>query len=311
MNEPYVYIGIDVAKASLEMSPFGKGKSSIENTKKGIASLLRRVNNATTPIMLCCEATGGYEQLLITMALEAEVPIALLHAKAVRDFAKSKGILAKTDRIDALVIRSFAEQNEPRGLEPSPQWQAELKGLVDRRERLLLMKNAEGNRLDPMPHKDIVKSITRVQKYVVKEIQVIETAIEKLIQSAPELLNSVRRLKQVKSIGNNTAQTLIAHMPELGKLGDKQIVALAGLAPYNQDSGAFKGVRRIQGGRAEVRRVLYMAALVAIRYNPILTNFYNRLKERGKPSKVAITAVMRKLIILANRIMKDPNFIPA
>ena len=276
-----------------------------------MASLLRRIKKVTAPIMLCCEATGGYEKLLISMALEAEVPVALLHAKAVRDFAKSKGILAKTDRIDALVIRSFAEQNQPKAIEPSPQWQADLKGLVDRREKLLLMKNAEGNRLDPLPHKEVVKSITRMQKQLNKEIQVIEASIEQLIQSAPELLESVRRLKQVKSIGDNTAQTLLAHMPELGQLGDKQVVALAGLAPYNQDSGAFRGVRRIQGGRAEVRRVLYMAALVAIRYNPILTSFYNRLKERGKPSKVAITAVMRKLIILANRIMKDPTYIPA
>jgi len=310
MNEPCVYIGIDVAKATLEVSPFDKGKSSIDNTKKALASLLRRASKLNTPIMLCCEATGGYEKLLITMALEAQIPIALLHAKAVRDFAKSKGILAKTDRIDALVIRAFAEQNKPRAIEPSPQWQADLKGLVDRRERLLLMKNAESNRLDPLPSKVLVKSITRIQKQLAKEIQVIETAIEELIQSAPELLESVRRLKQVKSIGNNTAQTLIAHLPELGQLSDKQVVALAGLAPYNQDSGAFRGVRRIQGGRAEVRRVLYMAALVAIRYNPILMTFYNRLKERGKPSKVALTAVMRKLVVLANRIMKDPNFIP-
>lgn len=311
MSESYVYIGIDVAKATLEVSPFGKGKTSIYNTRSGISSLFRRIRNAKEPIMLCCEATGGYEKLIIAMALEAKIPIALLHAKAVRDFAKSKGILAKTDRIDALIIRSFAEQNLPRKLDPSPKWQAELKSLIDRREGLILMQNAERNRLDPKPHKAIIQSIARIQKQLAKEIKYIEQALEKLIQSAPELLYSLKRLQQVKSIGTNTSQTLIATMPELGKVGDKQIVALAGLAPYSQDSGAFKGVRRIQGGRSQVRRVLYMAALVAIRHNPILMTFYNRLKERGKPSKVALTAVMRKLIILANRIMKDPDFIPA
>lgn len=311
MANTYVYIGIDVAKASLELSPFGRGKTSIENNRSSIAAFLRRVQRAQKPVMLCCEATGGYERLLIQMALDKEIPIALLNAKAVRDYAKSKGILAKTDQIDARVIQGFAEQNQPSRLEPTPQWQQELKALVDRRERLLLMENAEANRLDPMPNKLIVQSVRRMQKSLAKEIGAIEKAIEALIQSSAELQHSVKRLKQVKSIGDNTAQTLLAHMPELGKLSDKQVVALAGLAPYNQDSGAFKGARRIQGGRAEVRRVLYMAALVAIRYNPILTAFYNQLKERGKASKVALTAVMRKLIILANRIMSDPDFIPA
>jgi len=310
LNE-YVYIGIDVAKATLELSPFGKGKTSIENTRAGIASLLRRAQKADTPVMLCCEATGGYEKLLIRMALEQDVPIALLNAKAVRDFAKSKGILAKTDRIDALVIKGFAQQNSPRLIESPTQWQEELKALVSRREALILMREAERNRLDPIPEKSVVKSIRRLQKHLDKEVKSIEEAVEELIANHPALKKIMKRLQQVKSIGPKTAQTLIAVLPELGKATDKQIVALAGLAPYTNESGTYRGLRRIQGGRAQARRVLYMAALVAIVHNPILKEFYWRLKERGKPSKVALTAVMRKLVVLANRIMSDPDFIPA
>jgi len=310
LNE-YVYIGIDVAKATLELSPFGKGKTSIENTRASIASLLRRVQKANTPVMLCCEATGGYEKLLIRMALEQDIPMALLNAKAVRDFAKSKGILAKTDRIDALVIKGFAEQNTPIRLESPPQWRDELKALVTRRETLISMREAERNRLDPKPEKVIVKSIGRMEKQLDKEVKCMEEAVSELITSHPALKAIMQRLQQVKSIGPNTAQTLIAVLPELGKVTDKQIVALAGLAPYNDDSGAHRGIRRIQGGRVQARRVLYMAALVASVHNPILRAFYWRLKERGKPSKVALTAVMRKLVILANRIASDPDFIPA
>ena len=311
MSDLPVYIGIDIAKLTLELSPFDKGASSVKNDKKGVAALLRRVKRLAQPAILCCEATGGYERTLISLALAEEVPVTLVNPKRVRDYAKSKGLLAKTDRLDASIIAEFAHQYRLEPMSVPPAWRTCFQALIVRREALVAMRAAEMNRRDPEPSPETKKSIQRTIRFLDRELERIEKEIDQVVERHPELQVAIRRLEQVKSIGPVTAKTLLAAMPELGTLSDKQVTSLAGLAPFNADSGTFKGYRRIQGGRAQVRRVLYMAAIVAIRYNPVLKDFYQRLKENGKLSKVALTAVMRKLLILANRIMADPNFSPA
>jgi len=311
MSDQVVHIGIDVAKADLEISPFGKLNKSVTNTHSGIRTLLRRVQEIKVPVMLCCEATGGYEKLLITMAMETGVPVALVNPKRVRDFARSKGILAKTDKIDAAVIADFAMQNHPSPLSKSPIWLAELQALVGRRVALITMRNSETNRLDPDPGKMVKSSVARIVKVMNKEVENIEKQIKELVETNTPLREASRKLQRVQAIGQVTAHTLLASVPELGSLNDKEITALVGLAPFNQDSGLMRGQRKIKGGRPQARKALYMAAVVAAHHNPVLKAFYQRLKLNGKPSKIALTAVMRKLLILANRIMSDPEFVPS
>lgn len=311
MSTHIVYVGIDVSKAELEVFAEGQSLKSSPNSSRGIQSLLHQVQHLGTPVLLCCEATGGYEKLLITMALDKQVPIALVNPKRVRDFARSKGILAKTDQIDAAVIADFAAQNQPVPLAKTPSWLQELRNLTDRREALLVMRNAETNRLDPDPGPIVKKSIQHMVAVVNREIGMIDEKIHALVEANTPLREASRRLQRVKAIGPTTAHTLLASVPELGTLNDKQITALVGLAPFNRDSGQMRGQRKISGGRPQARRALYMAAVVAAHHNPVLKVFYQRLKSAGKPSKIALTAVMRKLLVLANRIMADPHFMPA
>lgn len=311
MADHIVYIGVDVAKEHLELAPFDKGPTSILNNTADIRKLFKRIDRLGLPVMICCEATGGYEKRLITLALAEGIPIALINARHARHYANSKGLLAKTDKIDAQMIADFARQNQPRPLQAPAEWTDSLRSLVQRRTTLINMRKDETNRLDPIPDPSIRRSIKKIIRVLEREIASIEQRICLLIDEHVELKQAYERLQQVVSIGPVCAQTLLANLPELGKLSDRQVTALAGLAPFNNDSGKLKGRRSIRGGRQEVRAVLYMASLSAITHNPILKAFYRRLRDNGKPAKVALTAVMRKLLILANRIMADPNFCPA
>jgi len=303
------YIGIDIAKKDLEVSPFDKKAKSVPNTVKGVQSLITRLQKKGNTI-ICCEATGGYEQLLIAECLAAEQPIALVNARQVRDFAKSKGILVKTDKIDAAVLSAFGEQNKPASLTPKPLWLKRLASLLNRRDDLVNMVKQEKCRLDPLPPKEIESMINRHIKSLNKMMEQIEKAIDELMQSEELFKYKFERLNVVKSIGRQSALYLIGFMPELGHITDNQAAALAGLAPFCNDSGKMRGRRSVRGGRSQLRRVLYMAAVNAKTYNPILREFYNRLISKGKPAKVALTAVMRKLVILANKIFTNPEFKP-
>lgn len=311
MSEKVVYIGIDVAKRELEISFAGKPQAPVPNTRAGIRAFIKKIKGVKQPVVLCCEATGGYEKMLINMALAEQVSVALLNPKRVRDFARSKGILAKTDKIDAAVIAAFAQQNPPVHLREEPGWRPVLQALVARRATLIDIRKSETNRLDPAPEAAIKKSIGKILTVLNREIETIEKQIDLLIKTHAALRQATQRLQAVSAIGKVTAQSLLASVPELGKISDKQVTALVGLAPFNQDSGLMRGQRRIRGGRSQARKALYMAAIVAIRHNTILKPFYQRLKQNGKPSKVALTAVMRKLLTLANRIMADSEFVPA
>ena len=311
MNDQPVYIGIDVAKDSLQPSPFDQQTESIPNTLKQINRLFERVRALDRPVLLCCEATGGYEKKLVSMALAEEIPIALINAKRVRDFARSKGILAKTDRIDAKVICEFARQNKPQPLRAKATWAEPLRDLVQRRKTLVEDRKDEKNRLEHPADRKVVRSIKAHIRFLDRQIAAIEKDLAELINEHPELHRSYERLQLVKGLGANCAQVLLATVPELGSLSSSQVAALVGVAPFNQDSGYMRGKRTIRGGRNQARHVLYMAALTAITHNQQLRPFYQRLRANGKPAKVALTAVMRKLAILANRIIADPDFTPA
>lgn len=311
MNKYEVYIGVDVSKETLELSCFDKKPRTVPNTTAGIRRLIKRIEPLDGPVLVCCEATGGYEKLLATALLTAGIPIAVVNAKRARDFGKSKGILAKTDPIDAELLASFARVHQPRTLGVRPAWLPILQAFLGRREEILAMIKQEKSRLDPLPDKSVAKLIRKHIKQMELQLHEIEQQIETLCSESAELKHSVKRITQVKGMGELSALALLGFVPELGSISDKQASALVGVAPFNRDSGKFRGQRHTTGGRQKVRRILYMAALSAKRYNPILREFYNSLIARGKPFKVAIVAVMRKLVCLANQIMTDAAFQPA
>jgi transposase len=311
MNEYEIYIGVDVAKQTLELSHFDHKTRSIPNTKAGIQRLIKRVKALGKSVMVCCEATGGYEKLLASELFDAGVPIAVANAKRVRDFGKSKGLLAKTDPIDAELLAHFASVLHPRVQQPTPSWQPELQALMTRREELLRMLKQEKSRLDPLPRASIAKLIRRHIKQMELQLKLVDRQMKELCGDSADLKTAVERITEVKGLGEVSAFALLGFVPELGSVTDKEASALVGVAPFNRDSGKFRGRRHITGGRPRVRRILYMAAVSARTSNPILRDFYNHLIDQGKPAKVALVAVMRKLVCLANQIIADPEFQPA
>ena len=312
MTHPRVYLGIDVAKKTLETTRFDRARSTeVPNTKPGVAKLVQRIKKLPGPVMVCCEATGGHELLLVQACMEAEIPVVRLSPSKVRYFARSKGILAKTDAIDAQVIGDYCALHHPEPLKVFNPAQKQLRGLVKRRADLVQICNDERKRLNPHPGKEASESIERCLKFYRKEIERLEQQINELLAHESELAELDDRFLAIRSVGPVLASSLLAFMPELGQISGKECAALAGVAPFNQDSGQYKGQRRIQGGRKEIRGPLYMAALVATTHNPILKDFYQGLIKKGKPAKVALTAVMRKLLILLNTIAANPDFKPA
>ena len=260
------------------------------------------------PAWVICEPSGGYERDLLEALWAAGIVVSLVNAARIRAFARAQGLLAKTDEIDAAVLREFGELLKPVALEaPAPE-RKKLAALVQRREQLLVMFSTEEQRLVQTRDPAVRKLGARLIKQLQTQVEQLEEMIEKQINDDATLKQQSERLQQVVSIGKVTASTLLAEMPELGKLSRNEAGALAGVAPYNRDSGVLRGRRTIRGGRVQVRRVLYMAALVAARFNPILKAFYQRLVAAGKPKKVALTAVMRKLVILLNHLIKHPEF---
>ena len=249
-----------------------------------------------------------YERDLLEALWAAGVTVSLVNAARIRAFARAQGLLAKTDEIDASVLREFGELLRPKALEvPSPQRQR-LAALVQRREQLVTILATEEQRLAQSREAVVRKLGENLLKELQQQVEQIDKLIEAQIDDDDTLKGQSERLQQVKGIGQVTASTLLAELPELGKLSRNEAGALAGVAPYNRDSGTLRGRRTIRGGRVQVRRVLYMAALVATRFNPILKSFYQRLVAAGKPKKLALTAVMRKLVVRLNHLLKNPEF---
>lgn len=299
-----IYIGIDISKLHLDLC-HRQQASQIPNTEKAIRRWLKSLPPSA---VLVCESSGGYESLLIILAHAAQRPIARLNARQVRDFAKAKGRLAKTDKIDAQILVDFAEtfHPEPLGL-PDP-LQQELAALVKHRVHLLTQITQNNNLAETLADKKLLTLVAKTVAFLRKQVDQLETLMADKIFQSPKLAAKAERLQQVQGIGSLSATALIALMPELGSLSDTQAAALAGVAPFNRDSGQYRGQRHIAGGRSQVRSVLYMAALVASRHNPVLKPLYLRLLANGKAKKLALTVLMRKLIILANRLLKNPNF---
>jgi len=306
-----IHIGVDVCKTRLDTNlPDGKS-AQFPNTADGIRHLLKRAKSLETPqcrVMLCCEATGGYERRLLEAAFAAGVAVVRANPDRVRHHAIGAGVLAKTDRIDAAQIASFVRTHNPAPWKPPAEWAARLRQLCDRRSQLIESLTRENNRIAHVADKAVAADVKAHVVFLEKHIAKMDALITRLREEAPELRERAARLEQIQGIGAVTAVCLLANMPELAECSAKAACAMAGLAPFANDSGAKRGVRRCRGGRASVRNALYMAALCASRFNPVLAAFYRGLIARGKPPKLAITAVMRKLLCLANRMLTDNAF---
>jgi transposase len=301
-----VYAGLDIAKASLQLHLQGKSYD-LENSPKGYARLIKLLA-AVPGAQVVCEATGGYERAVVAALHKASTPVSVINPTRVRQFARAAGKLAKTDPIDAAVLAAFGKAFDPDLTPPRTSTEIELAELVARREQLIHTRVSENQRADTCTIPKLRKSFIRCVAQIEKEIGKIEALIQALVKEQPVLDEKVERLDDITGVGRLTAVMVLATLPELGQLNRRQVAALAGLCPYNRDSGKWAGKRCVSGGRADVRRALYMAALSASRSNHILKAFYNRLVEAGKPAKVALTAVMRKLIILMNQLLKNPDF---
>jgi transposase len=265
----------------------------------------RGSSNCQGVCFIVLEATGGLEQRLAGELIDAGHHVAIVNPRQVRDFARGTGKIAKTDRIDALVLARFAQQVQPRLTEKASEKQLELAALVTRRRQLQALAVAETNRRETARTADARKSIDKHLLWLRKEVARIDAAIARLIASDETWRGQVERLKSVPGVGPATSATLVAELPELGRLNRREISALAGLAPYNHDSGRLRGKRSIWGGRLSVRSALYMAALTARRCNPIIRAFALRLEQAGKPFKVILTACMRKLLTILNVLIKN------
>jgi transposase len=302
--ETKVFVGVDVSKDSLDVA-IGPGKEIITftNDQKGVDALIKKLSRIG-PELIVLESTGGYERLATSSLVEAKLPVVIVNPRQVRDFAKSAGILAKTDAIDARVIARFAEAVKPDVRPLKDQATSDLTALVIRRRQIVEMIVAENNRLK-LANKRNEKDIKDHIRWLEKRIDKIESDIGKMIKNSPIWRCKDNILRSVPGIGPTTSAILICDLPELGVLSSKKIAMLAGLAPLNCDSGKYKGRRRIWGGRAAVRSGLYMATLAAIRCNPAIKGFYQRLIAAGKCHKVAATACMRKLLIIVNAMLRD------
>jgi transposase len=300
-----VFIGIDVAKDRLDVHIRPSGEAfAVARDGEGLAALVDRLR-VMAPRLIVSEATGGFEQVVAGALGAAGLPIVVVNPRQIRDFARALGRLAKTDRIDAETIAIFAERVQPE-LRALPDAEARLLGeLVARRRQVIEMIVAEGNRARLLESRRLKKRIERHRSTLQDELSKIDSEIDDTIRGTPIWRENEDLLKSVPGVGNTLARTLLAELPELGSLGRKQIAALVGVAPFNRDSGTLRGKRTVWGGRAPIRASLYMAALVASRFNPVIARFYRRLLAAGKPKKLALTACMRKLLIILNAIIRD------
>ncbi len=309
MSAQKIHVGVDVSKASLDIS-YLQTYTQTPNTSKGIQKLIHQLKSLPSPVHLVVEATGGYEQDLIEACWKADLLVSRVDPRKVRHFAQSEGVLAKTDKIDSKIIRDFAQnKNLFPCISPDPHVQ-KLQVLVKRRAQIQEMIKSENNQLEHVRDSMVKTSHHKTITFLGKQLESIDEQIKQTIQSHDPLKAKFKRLNLIQGIGTVLSSTLLALIPELGFISKTQAAALVGVAPYNQDSGRKKGQRRIQAGRFLLRSCLYMGALVASRHNPVLSQTYQHLIARGKKPKVALVALMRKLIVLANHLLKNPNFIP-
>lgn len=298
-----IFIGIDVSKAQLDVAVHAPVSHwQAENTEAGIAELVNRLQ-AMHPTLIVLEATGGFELRLVAELAAVKLPVVVTNPRRVRSFARATGKLAKTDKLDAQMLAHYAAALRPE-VRPLPTDQEEqLTALLTRRRQIVEMLTIEKNRLHtvrPTMRADIEEHIA----WMIEKLDGLDNDIDDLLQSSTLWQEKATLLKSVPGIGRITASTMLAMLPELGTLNRQEIAALVGVAPVNKDSGRKQGKRRIYGGRAPVRSVLYMAALSATKHNPKIKKFYEHLLKQGKEKKVALTACMRKLLVIVNAMLR-------
>jgi transposase len=297
------YVGVDVSKHHLDLCHSSRPAGwRVENTPSGIKTLGRHLARLGSP-QLVCEATGSYTRMLVREAARLNIPLSRVNPRQIRDFARASGRLAKTDKIDAAIMVGFARAMHPPVSPPPEPAILELTDYVRRRRQLIDMLVMEKQRLEHPEAKPVLAGITAHIDFLTTQIATLDDAIGKCITADPGLAHRRHLLQTIPGIGLTTASVLIAELPELGSIGPKQIAALVGVAPINHDSGLSRGQAHIAGGRHSVRCALYMATLAAVRANPPIKTFYKRLRNDGKPAKLALTGAMRKLIIVANTIL--------
>jgi transposase len=300
-----VFVGIDVAKDRLDVHLLpAKDAFAVARDGEGVASLVERLK-ALSPALIVLEATGGFETIVAAALAGADLPLVVMNPRQIRDFARAHGRLAKTDALDAAVIALFAERMRPEVRPLADEQTRTLSELVARRRQLIEMMTAERNRRPRLSRRNLVKALDRHLAMLQKDLSELEQEIDTTIRGTPVWREQEQLMRSVPGVGPGLARTILADVPEIGTLDRKQIAALIGVAPLNRDSGTYRGRRMIWGGRTKVRGVLYMAALVATQHNPILKSFYQRLLQAGKAKKLALVAVMRKLLTILNAIVRD------
>jgi transposase len=302
-----LYVGIDVAKDSFDVASQPPGFTrSLPNTPAGRRQLLDALQGRPVALIVL-EATGGYERPISADLLQAGHQVVVANPRQVRDFARGLGRLAKTDAIDAQSIAQFAALVKPRPRpQPSPETE-DLAELVTRRHQLADLMTQESNRLPHARQNDVRRSLKRSMRELEKQIDAIDKRVRQLISADDDLRHKDEIVQSVKGIGPGTSAMLLAHLPELGRLNRQQIAALVGVAPWDFRSGQWAGQSHIWGGRQLVRNMLYMATMSAVRFNERITAFYQRLLAKGKPFKVALTACMRKLLVILNTMLRNDS----
>jgi transposase len=299
-----IYAGIDVSKSTLDVALSNQTEiKSFSNHESGIAQVVSYLKKQV-PTMTVMEATGGLEKLLAASLIEVSIPVVVVNPRQVRDFAKAKGRLAKTDSIDARILAEFACDIHPESRPLPDKYTEEIKALLVRRQQIKDMITMENNRLWSADIR-VIPSIEEHLNWLKQELKNMDKELGDKIQKSPIWREKDNLLQSVPGVGPVLSFTLLGTLPELGTLNRKQIAALAGVAPFNRDSGKLRGKRMIKGGRTRVRPSLYMATLVATQYNPVIKKYYAHLLEMGKAKKVALTACMHKLLIILNAIMRD------
>ena len=303
MKQSVVYIGVDVAKAYLDVA-WAAASRRFPNDRNGHAALVLWIKQNAASVQLICEASGGYEQALLESLEQNNLAVTLVQAIRVRQYARAAGILAKTDTLDAKVLAAFGAAMQPKPTPPLSAEQKRLRQYEAQRRHLSKVLLAEQNRLAQVSCAELRSLSRSLISKIKKQIDTLDAGVAHLIAQDQVLCLKAQKLTAISGVGTRTAALLLAQMPELGQLNRGEAAALAGLAPFNHDSGSIRGKRAIFGGRPALRSGLYMAALSAARYNPILSSFYQRLRAKGKPHKLALTAVMRKLLLALNSTLK-------
>ena len=308
-NTQVSYVGLDIADARLDYCIDEKDEGSCPNRSEERQQLIIRLKRLPRPRVIC-EASGGYEKVVVAELLAAGIEVCIVQPSRVRAFAYAEGLLAKTDRLDARLLRRFGQNVKLRLAQPADPAATVLRELLEHRRQLSEQLSEVEGRLR-LAGATLARLLHQQRDFLRQQMDAVEKMIHEHIDHDPDMRRKAERLQEMKGVGPVLAATLLAYVPELGKIDSAKISALIGVAPHPEDSGNTSKPRHVRGGRAQVRHVLYMAAVAASRYNPILAAFYQRLKARGKAAKICLVAVMRKMLCVLNRLLENPNFVLA